>query len=513
MDLQYSFSFTKLWAICGGQLIVLIAGLLLLFIDVFYKGKTEEKRLSLVGWFTTIAMALALYHVCYKEWNLNEVVFMGVFSMEKFSAFLVVVILLAGIMSSIMSIGYLKNNKIYRVEYFTLLLFSVYGAIAMVQSADLLMLFITLEVMSIGIYSLAAFLRDDSRSCEGAFKYFLLGSFGSSFLLFGIALVYGFTGTINLTEISTVLAKGSIQQHPMILVALAMLMVGFMFKISMVPFHMWAPDVYEGSPAVITGFMATAVKAVAIGVFIKVLAVGFGPILSLSGQPEFYANTVLGAFGAYWKPVLWWVALLTMFFGNVIAISQTNIKRMLAYSSIAHAGYMTLGILADNDMGRMGVLYYLFAYTLMNLGAFGVIYCLDGQERNAQTLEDYRGLGYKYPGLSFLISLFLVAMTGLPPTAGFIAKFYVFAGAIKSGYILLAALGILTSAIAAYYYLRVIYMLYMKDPVREVEIPALNLSTVVVLIFAAIGVLYLGILPDGLAQVANAAQRTLCLVF
>ncbi|OCC14612.1 NADH-ubiquinone oxidoreductase chain N [Dissulfuribacter thermophilus] len=512
MDFEYGFSLEKLWQICGGQLILLIAGLLFLLIEIGFKAKTPQKKLSIMGWLTTVVLVLALGHIVYREWNLHEVVFMGIFSMEKFTAFLSAIVLMAGIMASILSIGYLKNNEVFRSEYFVLLLFSVYGTIAFLQSIDLLMIFITLEIMSIGVYCLAAFLRDDRRSAEGAMKYFLIGSFGSCFYLFGMALLYGFTGTINLTKLSVILSHGPFTD-PLVLVALAMIMVGLLFKISMVPFHMWAPDVYEGSPSVVTGFMATAVKAAAIGVFIKIMMIGFGPMLSLSGQPEFANNAILSALGSYWKPVLWWIALLTMFFGNLVAVSQKNVKRMLAYSSIAHAGYMALGILAENDMGRMGVLFYLFSYTLMNLGAFGVIYCLDGKERNAQTLEDYRGLGYKYPGLSFLISLFLVAMAGLPPTAGFIGKFYVFAAAIRSGYIVLAALGILTSVIGAYYYLRVIYMLYMKDPVREVEIPAVSFPTAVVLIFAAIGVIYLGVLPQGLADIADAAQRTLSLVF
>jgi len=202
-----------------------------------------------------------------------------------------------------------------------------------------------------------------------------------------------------------------------------------------------------------------------------------------------------------------------MFIGNLVAVSQTNVKRMLAYSSIAHAGYMALGIIAGNDEGRMGVLFYLFTYSLMNLGAFGVLFLIDGKERGAQTLEDYQGLGYRFPGLSFLMSLFLVAMAGLPPTGGFIAKFYVFSAAIKEGYLLLAALGILTSAIGAYYYLRVIYMLYMKEPVRQVEPGPAAVPAVVVLIAAAIGIIYLGVLPEDLAVIADTAQRSLALVF
>ena len=508
----FSFSLSQLWQVAGGQIILLLAGFLLIFLDLYLKDDVPQKKVAWLGWITALSMAAVFWHLVCREWGLNEVVFMGVFSMEKFTVYISAVVLLAGILASLMSIGYMRNNNLIRGEYFILLLFAVYGTIAFLQSVDLLMTFIALEVMSLAVYVLAAFLKEDRRSLEGSLKYFLMGSFGSGFFLFGVALVYGFTGKLNLTDIASVLSVGPFQ-HPVILVAFAMIMVGLFFKMSMVPFHMWAPDVYEGSPAIITGFMATAVKAGAFGVFIKILFIGFGPMLSLSGQPDYYANAILGALGVYWKPVLWWLALVTMFIGNLLAVSQKNVKRMLAYSSIAHAGYMALGILADNDMGRMGVLYYLVTYTLMNLGAFGVLYCIDGTERGAQTLEDYQGLGYRFPGLSFLMSLFLVAMAGLPPTAGFIGKFYVFSAAIREGYLLLAALGVLTSVMGAYYYLRVVYMLYMKESVRTFDIPALSLPTALVLIFTALGVLYLGVLPEGLAGIADMAQRSLSLVF
>jgi NADH-quinone oxidoreductase subunit N len=360
---------------------------------------------------------------------------------------------------------------------------------------------------------LAAFLKNDRKSQEGALKYFLLGSFGSAFFLFGVALLYGLTGTVNITKIAQMVAVGPLLENPGILLALAMLMAGLFFKMALVPFHMWTPDVYEGSPAIITGFMATAVKAGAFGIFIKLLSVAFTPILAHSGQPEFQSTVNLAALAAYWKPLLWWLALITMFVGNLVAVSQRNVKRMLAYSSIAHAGYMVLGILAANDEGRMGVLFYLFAYTLMNMGAFGVLYILDGQEGKAQTLEDYQGLGFKYPTLSFLMSLFLVSMAGLPPTAGFIGKFYLFAAAIKEGYLVLAALGILTCVIGVYYYLRVIWMLYMVEPSRNVVAGRVGVISMIALIAAALGIMYFGILPDGLAQVANVAQQSLAMVF
>ncbi len=510
---DYAFSLEQLWKIAGGQLVLLLAALLIICADLFLMQKSDDtKKASVIGWLTVAVIMAALLHVINREWQLTEVVFMGVFSMEKYSAFIVITILMAGILATLFGIGYIRNNKVCRSEYFILLLFALYGAIAMVQSVDLLMMFIALEIMSVAVYVLAAFLKKDRRSQEAAIKYFLLGCFGSAFFLFGTALLYGLTGTVNLSFIAKVLSVGMFER-PEVLVALAMIMAGLFFKMAIVPFHMWTPDVYEGSPAVVTGFMATVIKAGAFGAFLKIITVTFSPALAYSGQPVFHSVLNLASLGVYWKAVIAASALLTMFIGNLVAVSQKNVKRMLAYSSIAHAGYMLLGILAANDEGRMGVLYYLFSYTLMNLGAFGVLYLIDGTERNAQTLEDYQGLGYKYPVHSFLMALFLISMAGLPPTAGFISKFYVFLSVIKEGYFVLAALGILTSAIGSYYYLRVIYMLYMKEPVREIECGRMTLSSAVALIFAAIGVLYLGILPEWLAQVAQAAQSTLAFVF
>ncbi len=511
-EVGFVFSLSQLWHVAGGQVILILAGLALIFVDIWLSARHKSSEGTIMGWFTVFALMATLGHLVFREWPLHDIVFMGVFSAEKFSVFVSCIVLMSGILAALMSIGYLRNNSLVRGEYFILLIFAVYGTIALVQSVDLLMMFIALEVMSLAVYILAAFLKGDQKSQEGALKYFLLGSFGSAFFLFGLALLFGLTGTVNLTILAKTLSAGIFEQ-PGVLVALGMIMAGLFFKMALVPFHMWTPDVYEGSPAVITGFMATAVKAGAFGVFVKLLFVTFTPILSLSGQPEFFTTVNLAALGAYWKPVLWWLALLTMFFGNLIAVSQENVKRMLAYSSVAHAGYMALGILAANAEGRMGVLFYLFSYTLMNLGAFGVLYILDGKERGAQTLEDYRGLGFKYPTLSFLMSLFLVAMAGLPPTAGFIGKFYVFSAAIKEGYLLLAALGVLTSVIGAYYYLRVIYMMYMKDAVREIVPGPVAAPTVIALIITALGVIYFGILPEGLARIASIAQQSLAFVF
>ena len=511
-DLGFSFSLSQLWQIAGGQLILIFAGLILIFVDLWLTTDEESDHVATMGWLTALSFLVALWYLVHREWPLNEVVLAGVFSTEKFSVFVSAVVLVAGILTSLLSIGYMRNNGMFRGEYFVLLLFAVYGTIAMLQAVDLLMIFIALEVMSLSVYTLAAFLKDSRKSQEGALKYFLLGSFGSAFFLFGLALIYGVTGTVNITKIAQILSLGPFE-HPVVLVALAMLMAGLFFKMSLVPFHMWAPDVYEGSPSIITAYMATAVKAGAFGVFLKLMSVAFTPILSLSGQPEFQSTINLAMLGVYWKPVLWWLALLTMFVGNIVAVSQQNVKRMLAYSSIAHAGYMALGLLAANNEGRMAVLFYLVVYTIMNFGAFGVLFLIDGKEGKAQTLEDYRGLGYKYPTLSLLMSLFLVSMAGLPPTAGFIGKFYLFAAAIKQGYFLLAALGVMTCVIACYYYLRVIWKFYMEEPAREVIAGSISFTTMGVLICLALGIMYFGILPEGLVRVANIAQQSLAMVF
>ncbi len=512
-NLGFSFSLEQLWHVCSGQILLIIAGLALIVADIALIGREKSSRAGIVGWITIATLVAILLHIMFRQWNVTQTVIGGIFSADKFSMFVCAVVMISGILAALLSIGYLNNNKVNHSEYYILLIFAVYGTVAFIQSIDLLMMFITLEIMSLAVYALAAFLKECRQSQEAAFKYFMLGSFGSAFFLFGMALLYGFTGTITLSGIAKAIAVGGLFQQPAILIALAMIFAGLFFKMAMVPFHMWTPDVYEGSPSVVTGFMATAVKAAAFGVFIKVLFITFTPLLSTSGDTQFSVTANLAAMGAYWKPVLWWTALFTMFLGNLLAVSQKNVKRMLAYSSVAHAGYMALGILAANAEGRAGVLFYLFSYTLMNLGAFGVLYIIDGVERKAQTLDDYKGIGFKYPGLAFLMSLFLVAMAGLPPTAGFIAKFYVFSAAIKEGYMLLAALGILTSVFGLYYYLRVIWMMYMVDAEKDVVPGTITAPTLFAIIIAALGVMYLGVMPEGLANIANAAQASLSMVF
>ena len=278
----------------------------------------------------------------------------------------------------------------------------------MAQATDLLVIFLALETMSIAVYILTGIRRDQQQSTEAAFKYFLLGAFASSFFLYGIAFLYGTTGTTSIDELSTRIAAQSMSGNPMILLGIGMLIVGFAFKVAAVPFHMWSPDAYEGAPAVVTGFMSTGVKAAAVAAFVRVFLKGLDPMI------------------ADWAPVLWWIAALTMVIGTVIGVAQTNLKRMLAYSSIAHGGYLLAGLVAGNEVGKAAILFYLAAYALTNLGAFGVIALLGSRERANDDLRDYAGLWQSHPGLATLMTFFLLSLGGFPPTAGFIAKWYIF---------------------------------------------------------------------------------------
>jgi NADH-quinone oxidoreductase subunit N len=352
-------------------------------------------------------------------------------------------------------------------------------------------LFLALETMSIAVYVLTGIRRDQPASTEAAFKYFLLGAFASSFFLYGIAFLYGITGSTHLDRIGSVIAAQSMSRNPMILLALGLLIVGFGFKIAAVPFHMWSPDAYEGAPAVVTGFMSTGVKAAAIAGFARVFLSALEP---MSGE---------------WWPVLWVIAAATMIVGTVLGVAQTSVKRMLAYSSIAHGGYLLVGLVAGHDIGKAAILYYLAAYALTNLGAFGVIALLGSRDRANDDLRDYAGLWYSHPSLAALMTICLLSLGGFPPTAGFIGKWYIFSAAISYGYYWLAIIGVLSSVVSVFFYLRVVVMMYMHErDARPVPAP-LTAVAVAALAISVIGILYLGILPTQIMQLAGDSVSTI----
>jgi NADH-quinone oxidoreductase subunit N len=378
-------------------------------------------------------------------------------------------------------------------EYYTLVLFSIVGMIMMATATDLLVIFIALEILSLAVYVLTGIRRDSPRGIEAAFKYFLLGAFSSAFFLYGIAFTYGVTGSTRLEAVGAFLSAQALSDSPMILMALGLLLVGFCFKISAVPFHMWTPDAYEGAPAIVTGFMSTGVKVAAFAAFTRVFLSAFEP------------------FSNDWAPLVAVLAAATMILGTVVGVAQSNLKRMLAYSSIAHGGYLLVGLVAANQVGKAAILFYLLAYSVTNLAAFGVIALLGSRERDNDELRDYAGLWHSRPALAALMTVCLLSLGGLPPTAGFIGKWYIFSAAVSAGYYWLAIIGVLTSVVSVFFYLRVVVMMYMADREGALPLPAVvTRMGMAALTVAIAAIFYLGVLPT---RVLDFAAESIATIF
>jgi len=424
-------------------------------------------------------------------WNGNAASF-GVISGDNFGLFVTLVLVVVGVLTIMFSSQVIARDGIPAGEYYTLILFSIAGMIMMATANDLLVIFIALEVLSLAVYVLTGIRREDPRATEASFKYFLLGAFSSAFFLYGIAFTFGLAGSTHLDRIGSFLAAQSLSDNPLILVALGLLLVGFAFKISAVPFHMWTPDAYEGAPAIVTGFMSTGVKAAAFAAFARVFLSSFEP------------------FTADWAPVVWVIAAATMILGTVVGVAQSNLKRMLAYSSIAHGGYLLVGLVAANEVGKAAILFYLAAYAITNVAAFGVIALLGTRERANDELRDYAGLWQSRPALAALMTVCLLSLGGIPPTAGFIGKWYIFSAAVSAGYYGLAVIGVLTSVISVFFYLRVVVMMYMQEP--GAEAPRIHVSAIsmAALSLSIAAIFYLGILPT---QVLNLAAQSIATIF
>ena len=394
--------------------------------------------------------------------------------MDHLTAFAVALICIASIFTCWLSSSYLVELGINHGEYYALLLLASAGMILTVQSVDLMTLFLGIELMSIPIYAMAGFARRDLKSNESALKYFLIGSFTSAILLYGMALLYGTTGHTDFAKIRGLFDAA----NPLALVGLGLLVVGFGFKVASVPFHQWAPDVYEGSPTPVTSYMAVAVKLTAFVALLRLLVMAFGPL------------------DARLSDLFWVLSAASIVVGNVMAVIQENVKRMLAYSSIANAGYILMGFTVGTPAAHQAVLYFLMVYLFMNVGAFAVVIALANGGRDRDRFDDFAGLARKRPALAALLTLFLVAQAGLPGTGGFIAKFTMFSASVQSGFIWLTILAVLGSAVSFYYYLRLPVLMYMREP--EGEEPRLETSTGegLVLAVCAVAVLLLGIFPD-----------------
>jgi NADH-quinone oxidoreductase subunit N len=458
-------------------LIVVLSGCAILLAEAFRRpGEWMPMGwLGVIGAVGGIVTSLSL-------WDRQAVGF-GVVIVDNFSVFFNVTICAIGLLTILISTGTAERDRLPTGEYYALVMFSLSGMMLMGSTRDLLVIFLALEIMSLGVYVLTALKRTSAAGAEAAFKYFVLGAFSSAFFLYGIALAYAVTGTTMLDELGLRVASASLDPGMLVLLAMAFLLVGFAFKVSAVPFHMWTPDAYQGAPTLVTGFMSTGVKAAAFAAFVRVFLTALEPIR------------------LDWLPVVSAIAGLTMIVGTVVGVAQNSVKRMLAYSSIAHAGYLLVGLAAANTAGKAGILFYLVAYALTNLGAFGVLAALSTPDRPHDDVRDFAGLGHDRPGLAALLTVFLLSLAGFPPTVGFVAKWYIFAAAVQEDLIALAVLGVLTSVISVFFYLRIVVQMYMSEETAPARPPVPRVALAGMLI-ALVAVFYLGVLPGGLLSVA-----------
>ena len=416
----------------------------------------------------------------------------GVIRSDNFALFINLVLCIVGVLTMLFSDEIVEREQIPPGEYYALTLFAISGMMLMAAATDLLVIFLALEVLSLSVYVLTGIRRASPAGAEAAFKYFLLGAFSSAFFLYGVAYAFAISGSTRLDELGAVLSSQASGAPPtMALLAVGLLAVGFAFKVSAVPFHMWTPDAYEGAPTIVTAFMSTGVKAAAFAAFVRVFLAPFEPLKD------------------QWIPVLSIIAAATMILGTVVGVVQSNIKRMLAYSSIAHAGYLLLGIIATTSTGKAAVLFYLLAYAVSNLGALGIVALLGTSQHAHDELRDFAGLWKSRPGLAGLMTVFLLSLGGFPPMAGFIGKWYIFTAAVEQGHYWLAIIGVLTSVVSVFFYLRIVVMMYMTEG-ADIARPRVPLPAAVGLVLATVAVFYLGILPG---QVIDLALESITTIF
>ena len=467
------------------ELVLTLAALLVLLV-VAWRHRTPED-LRLAGWLTLAGLGAAGFAAWFLWWQAARAA--GIPAMIAVDDFRFVadwLFLGTTALTVLVSFDYLEREELWVPEYFALLLFASLGMMLMAGAQDLMVLFLGLELMSIALYVLAGSSRRSAAGAEAALKYFLLGAFASGFLLYGIALVYGATATTNLTLIGVQIATLGLQHSPMLEIGLGLLLVGFGFKVAAVPFHMWAPDVYDGSPTPIAGYMATAVKAAAFAALFRVLGEAFAAVPA-------------------WHAIVWWLAVATMVVGNLIALAQRTLKRMLAYSSIAHAGYLLVAVATGTAAGAAAFLFYLVAYTLMTLAAFALLAAKGTNGERDVRIDDLAGLAQRRPWLALALAVCMLSLLGFPVTAGFIGKWYILVAATSSGQVLLAAVLVLASVISAGYYLPVIMAMYMQPEPSADAHAGMRLGRLgsAVVAAAVAGLLFLGVRPNRLLDIAR----------
>jgi NADH-quinone oxidoreductase subunit N len=470
------------------ELILILMGTLIMVLEPLTSRENKDR----LGIIALIALAGAAWGTSVAHSNPGPA-FQAMLLVDGFATFFRYLTIGVGFFTILASFSYLRRENADSGEYYALTLFSIVGQCVMVSANELIMIFIGLEISSIATYIMAGYLRDDKRNNESALKYFLLGSFATAFLLYGIAWIYGITGQTNLAEIRRVLsvAEGA-PSNSLLGLAAALMFVGFAFKISAVPFQAWAPDVYQGAPAPVSGFMSAGPKAAAFAVFLRVFTSAFEPIAE------------------QWQAVVIVSAIATMCVGNFAALVQPNIKRLLAYSSIAHAGYVMVAIAAHSEIGTTAVMFYMAAYAFMNVGAFAVISHFSRQGEKYVTTDDMAGLGLRQPVTAALLTIFLLSLIGVPLTGGFFGKFYIFKAALDANLVWVTIIGLLNSAVAAYYYLRIIVVMYFRDPADSTrDLPPLAPGIQAVLWGAAVATLILGIYPSIVLDFAGRSANLL----
>ena len=468
--------------------IVALTGLVALLAQAFTpKGKVApSSALSLVG------LVGALFSVVLLASGPGRgSVMAGMLAADDFALFLHALILGIAILGVLLAGSYLREIGAERGEYYALLLFAVVGMLGLVSAKDLIAVFIALEILSVSLYAMAGLRRDREESQEAALKYFITGAFSSSFFLYGIALLYGASGSTSLDKIGPMVATLAPGQERLVLLGVGMLLVGFGFKVSLVPFHMWTPDVYEGAPTTVTAFMSAGVKAAAFGALLRVFGEALHPL------------------AASWRPLVGGLAMATMVVGNLGALAQSSVKRMLAFSSVAHAGYLLVALVAAPQVATEAMLFYLVAYSAVNLGGFGALASMAKAGKEPLSLGDVAGLAERHPALAAAMTVFLISLAGVPVSAGFVGKFYLFGAAVGAGYTLVAVVGVLMSVVSAYYYLRVVVAMYMREPARDVTWSAPSPAASLALAVSVAVVLALGVYPAPVLELARRAAQSL----
>jgi len=464
-------------SLCGLALAIIL-------LDLFITEKRVLAVLSVVGLAVPLALTIAL-------WGQQQTSFNGMLVVDEFSLFFKFLFISIAALVIMASVDYVSKFARFQGEYYALVLLSTGGLMLMAGTGELISIYIALELSSISLYALVCFLKDP-KSSEAGLKYLLLGAVSSAILLYGMALVFGFTGSTHLQDIGATVAAlvptGELWQSPGLLMGIILMVAGFGFKIASVPFQMWVPDVYEGAPTPITAYLSVASKGAGFAVILRLFYTAFG-------TPD--------ALAANWGFIYAVLAAITMTLGNVVAVAQTNIKRMLAYSSIAHAGYLMVGLAAISALGMSGVIFFVASYALANLGAFIAIIAISNKI-DSDLIDDYSGMVRRAPALAFILGLCLISLTGIPPTAGFIAKIYIFNAAVQHDLLWLVIIAVLNTVVSAYYYLRVVKVMYLGEAPSEEKVPS-SAPLRASLGIAALGVLVLGVYPWVVLQLAEAA--------